>query len=538
MIRMRKRITCIILAFVLAVSAPLTSVLKVRAAALPVSSSGSAEAMMALLDILINALVVGGGAEYVANYDNDMDLLDAFLKVGKNLVPVGTAPGDMTFEMSDGSTITLDDLVIGVEEGTLALPDVQQWGQYRVFYKEDYSAMLEEWEKSGGSPDSKPDSEKEPSFDKLKALEIGAAALSAVGAFFGMIWNNEVDDLDPNTYFSLEGMDGFTARDVSLQSGTYSYHAKVSTVVNDYTDGCSLGKSCSAVFILEDLINGRSAVFYDLSNTSLSIVRLYYNQGKSSYSSPSIIKSRCGNVRSGGAITFYGKSCSANVPIFLNYDSCINYIKTGKGYENAENYKAAIYDNDALISSISASLSPWTGRRISPTTLHKTYTGTKSAYETEIKPKTETQTDTQTNTEIYRETVSKIITETIVEPETGTNPGTGTTPGTGTDPEPGTDPGTGTETDPEADIQKYKRDLRLVFPFCLPFDFIALLDTLDAEPVTPCFDFPVVVPPLDINMTVKIDLAWLDDVAELIRLFETIGFIFVLISITHKMIKW
>ncbi len=533
-----KRILVSALALVLAVSAPLTSVLKVRAASLPVSSSESAEAMMALLDILINALIVGGGAEYVANYDNDMDLLDAFLKAGKNLVPVGTAPGDMTFEMSDGSTITLDDLVIGVEEGTLALPDVQQWGQYRVFYKEDYSVMLEEWEKSGGSPDSKPDPEKEPSFDKLKALEIGAAALSAVGAFFGMIWNNEVDDLDPNTYFNLNGLDGFTARDISRQSNGHGYTLRASSVHemtgSQYCKYCESQEYSYGYSVSQSVFN--RICIKNSSGTGWFIYQKEYIDKVCSY----VIIHACGAeeaVRS-SLNALDGPTMSANVPIFTSPDDADNYIKTGKGYEKAVNYKPAVYDNDALISSISVSLSPWTGRRISPSTLHKTYTGTKNAYETEIKPKTDTQTDTQTNTEIYRETVSKIITETIVEPETGTNPGTGTTPGTGTDPNPGTDPGTGTDPEPDTDISNYKVDLRMVFPFCIPFDFIALLNVLDADPVAPCFTFPVVIPALDYREDVKLDLSIFDDVAKVIRLCEKVSFIIFLMFATSKVIRW
>lgn len=212
---------------------------------------------------------------------------------------------------------------------------------------------------------------------------------------------------------------------------------------------------------------------------------------------------------------------------------------SGTNYKDAMNYKPIIYDYPALAANISPAFLSWTDTRISPATFQKTYAGVKDAYETQIKPQTDTSTeaDTKTNTDIYTETVNKVIPENLVKPETGTGTGTGTKPDPGTDPGT-TTPGTGTETSPDEDADKYKRDLRMVFPFCLPFDLIALFDALDAEPVTPCFDFPFVVEALDIDMAVELDLSFLDDVAEMIRSLETIGFIIGLITITHKMIKW
>lgn len=109
-----------------------------------------------------------------------------------------------------------------------------------------------------------------------------------------------------------------------------------------------------------------------------------------------------------------------------------------------------------------------------------------------------------------------------------------TTPGT--KPDPGTDPTPG--TDPDVDMSSYKVDLQGIFPFCIPFDFIALLKALDAEPVAPCFDFPVVIPALGYEETVKLDMAIFDDVAEVMRLCETVSFIIFLMFVTSKVIKW
>lgn len=110
------------------------------------------------------------------------------------------------------------------------------------------------------------------------------------------------------------------------------------------------------------------------------------------------------------------------------------------------------------------------------------------------------------------------------------------TPGTRPDPDPGTDPTPG--TDPDVDMSSYKVDLQGIFPFCIPFDFIALLKVLDTEPVAPCFDFPVVIPALGYEETVRLDMSIFDDVAEVMRLCETVSFIIFLMFATSKVIKW
>lgn len=88
------------------------------------------------------------------------------------------------------------------------------------------------------------------------------------------------------------------------------------------------------------------------------------------------------------------------------------------------------------------------------------------------------------------------------------------------------------------DAADYKVELTGVFPFCIPFDFIALLKTLDAAPRAPCFDFPVVIPALDYREDVKLDLSIFDDVAKVIRLCEKVSFILFLMFVTSKVIRW
>ncbi len=124
----------------------------------------------------------------------------------------------------------------------------------------------------------------------------------------------------------------------------------------------------------------------------------------------------------------------------------------------------------------------------------------------------------------------------IYWPSADAHPLPSTTPGTTPDPDPGKDPTPG--TDPDVDMSSYKVDLQGIFPFCIPFDFIALLKVLDAEPVAPCFEFPVVIPALGYEETVRLDMSIFDDVAEVMRLCETVSFIIFLMFATSKVIKW
>lgn len=107
-------------------------------------------------------------------------------------------------------------------------------------------------------------------------------------------------------------------------------------------------------------------------------------------------------------------------------------------------------------------------------------------------------------------------------------------PGGDTDPDPDPEPG----TDPDPEMSNYKVELTGVFPFCIPFDFIALLKVLSAEPEAPRFALPVVIPALGYEDTFYIDMSIFDDAAEVMRTFEKISFLVFLMFATSKVIRW
>ena len=89
-----------------------------------------------------------------------------------------------------------------------------------------------------------------------------------------------------------------------------------------------------------------------------------------------------------------------------------------------------------------------------------------------------------------------------------------------------------------ADEESYKvLGLERVFPFSIPFDFIAVVNLLNAEPVCPEFTFRVYNPISRQNIDATMSFERFEAVAQVIRIAETIGFIVFLILITRSLIR-
>ena len=144
------------------------------------------------------------------------------------------------------------------------------------------------------------------------------------------------------------------------------------------------------------------------------------------------------------------------------------------------------------------------------------------------------------------------------DPDPDPNPDPTTTPAV--NPEPSTAPkpsGTpenpdDTDTDTDINPDDYKADLRLVFPFCIPFDLVHLIQAFEAEPEAPVFEFPVDIELndpfagsersakkiVDYHHTFELDMSDYEPVIKIFRIFEIIFFIIGLLLITRQqMIK-
>ena len=103
------------------------------------------------------------------------------------------------------------------------------------------------------------------------------------------------------------------------------------------------------------------------------------------------------------------------------------------------------------------------------------------------------------------------------------------------------------DTNTDVNPDDYKADLRLVFPFCIPFDLVHLIQAFEAEPEAPVFEFPFDLELenpwtgkkiLDYHHVFKLDMSDYEPVIKIFRIFEIIFFIIGLLMITRQqMIK-
>ena len=92
----------------------------------------------------------------------------------------------------------------------------------------------------------------------------------------------------------------------------------------------------------------------------------------------------------------------------------------------------------------------------------------------------------------------------------------------------------------ESNSEENKRLFRLVFPFCIPFDIIDLVQLLNAEPEAPYFELPIQFDVLGsvVDYTFVLDFAEFEILAKVIRVFAMLFYLYGLMVLTSKVIKW
>ena len=145
------------------------------------------------------------------------------------------------------------------------------------------------------------------------------------------------------------------------------------------------------------------------------------------------------------------------------------------------------------------------------------------------------------------------------DPDPNPDPDPDPNPNPNPDPDPDPDPNPTGSPDPEptkapeedsssdVDPKDYAIDLRQIFPFCIPFDLIHLLNVLDAEPEAPRFEIPIDLEAdnpftgkkiVDYHTKIVIDMSDYEQPIKVIRIFEVMFFILALLLITRdQMIK-
>ena len=135
--------------------------------------------------------------------------------------------------------------------------------------------------------------------------------------------------------------------------------------------------------------------------------------------------------------------------------------------------------------------------------------------------------------------VNKFITglKTSETPEPSPNPDPNPEPNPNPDPS-NPDNGDGDNSgDSDVDKGSFVRDLRTLFPFCIPFDLIDCIRLFNAEPVTPKIEVPMHFAFVDVDYTWIIDLKDFDGVATVCRSMFLILFIVGLVLITRTLIR-
>lgn len=563
---MQKRISALLLAMVIVIGSVLGgNTLKVKAASATVAMSPelAAEFYMVLLQVAETAMHVSGANNGFNNKEAmeaigdgvqgyfvtsmsegvDFEFQTTDGQTFKSYSNSGYPGGLVEYTTADGQTYKLsgDKFTTLLLNGTITLdpdiyndtddePTVDKDDEYVKNMKAMFDAKWEELKEigfddgSGGDPTPSPSPDPKKVFTKIALVSLGTSLIAVAGAFVKDLYDGKIDGLEYSDYLSnvenvperyFKGQyDYNSSGEVLIKGSCYNYFDKLNNGLSFYyeVDTSYPGKIC---FV--DSGTGPSLYVYNADKNALvsshisakRFVKKYYNRvdydGADTFS----------GISSNSSVTSHKAIFYFNIPVFSTQAQALAFFQTGDltGLLNGEPY-----DFPDLVKSVPEVLQPLTGTKFSPSLLP----GINTAVSNAVKSLPETSTDTKANTETYKETMTSTITD--VAPKTEVVPQPSTTPGTET--------GDGFEGD------SYKRDLRLIFPFCIPFDFIHFIKALSADPVAPCFKIPIKLDSLGIDMVLELDLAWMDPIMEIFRLGELGCFVIMLMASTKKMIGW
>lgn len=557
---MQKRISALLLAMVIVIGSVLGgNTLKVKAASATVAMSPelAAEFYMVLLQVAETAMHVSGANNGFNNKEAmeaigdgvqgyfvtsmsegvDFEFQTTDGQTFKSYSNSGYPGGLVEYTTADGQTYKLsgDKFTTLLLNGTITLdpdiyndtddkPTVDKNDEYVKNMKAMFDAKWDELKEigfddgSGGDPTPSPSPDPKKVFTKIALVSLGASLIAVTGAFVKDLLDGKVEGIDPTVYY---GQEYFTGELEKNADGNYFIHGYIKTHIlgNDGSETYRFYTMDESYFYVTPMVAAISDSTGMLSlytyNSSMSVIRYkafyisYDINGKPLSSSTTSYISTVGSSK-GLEIEY-----SLNIPVFDSQEHARAFFVSGDltGLLNGE-----AYDFPDLVKSVPEVLQPLTGTKFSPSLLP----GINTAVSNAVKSLPETSTDTKANTETYKETMTSTITD--VAPKTEVVPQPSTTPGTET--------GDGFEGD------SYKRDLKLIFPFCIPFDFIHFIKALSADPVAPCFKIPIKLDSLGIDMVLELDLAWMDPVMEIFRLGELGCFVIMLMAATKKMIGW
>lgn len=515
---MQKRISALLLAMVIVIGSVLGgNTLKVKAASVAVSEDFAVELTMMLYNLLETVAISSGIKDGLDDYESGSSLYDAFIASVESMAEPPFYDSYITME--DGSRITIKEALDQADSmlgsNALKLPTSETFAKYRVI-----SGTGGNEPDPTPTPSSDPDSTPVPDtgykdpFTYIQDVLVSSTLLSAMAGIFADLYAGKIEGIDPTEYYlnSKENLPTNFFDGSYLSTGEYYIQ-----FTQQFSLGpriCTFSGTNTNLYygLVFSMINGGDYLydicFYSKSN---GVFRSYVSM-------PSTV-SYNGSVQNGNASCVYlgGSNCTSttNLPVFDSQQSMINFYKSGdtSGLLNGE-----AYDFPDLATSTAERLQPLTGYEFAPGRLP----GINAALSTAAAALPEPGLDPAENTEAYKNALNAALTAALPEPAPEPEP----------EPDPSPDPGT------DGEGESYKRDLRLIFPFCIPFDFIHFIQALSADPVAPCFKIPIKLDSLGIDMVLELDLAWMDPVMEIFRLGELGCFVIMLMAATKKMIGW
>lgn len=557
---MQKRISALLLAVVLVAGSVLNgNTLKVKAASATVAMSPelAAEFYMFLYQLTETAMHVGGANKGLDSKEGMETLRDGVIgyysvsgeknvdfeikttdgRTFKSYSNSGYRGGLVEYTTADGHTYKLsgDKFCTLLLNGTITLdpdiyndtdeePTVNDDDEYVKNMKAMFDAKWEELREIGFKDDSgdptpspSPDPEKKP-FKNIALVTVGASLVALAGAFVKDLFDGKVEGVDPDVYIP-DGM--FTGYPTESNAGKINIYASYF-----YNNSSTLSEEkYSYNATNEDCFYFLASYGTTASGSYILKPGIYYiSSGRTVFPSYSYLQDDLGNAFTFNWISYpvpdsgyrFGNyTIVSNIPIFAHF----GFDAYCKGDTSMLLHAPDIYDFPDLVKSVPTVMQPLTGYEFAPGRLRNVNQALADAA-TKVQP--ETGTDTAAATKTYTDTMTDTMTK--VAPKTEVNPLPSTTPGTET--------GDGFKGD------SYKRDLKLIFPFCIPFDFIHFIQALSADPVAPCFKIPIKLDSLGIDMVLELDLAWMDPVMEIFRLGELGCFVIMLMAATKKMIGW
>ena len=502
---MQKRISALLLAMVIVIGSVLGgNTLKVKAASVAVSEEFAVELTMMLYNLLETVAISSGIKDGLDDYESGSSLYDAFIASVESMAEPPFY--DTIITQPDGSQMTVKEALDAAEStlgsNALKLPTSETFAKYRVI-----SGTGGNEPDPTPTPSSDPDNTPVPDtgykdpFSYIQDVLVAGTLVSAMAGFFADVYQGNVTGIDPVAYYYPDNAFYFSDYHMNAD-GTFTPKGFLKSVNPEDTYLYSVSGNLDGKIVgyLDTAIPREDQRIMNFKPYALPSFYSRYVNGNCVYTGPSNYKSY-----------IYFTNFSLNFPVFETEAQADAFLKTGDltGLLNGE-----AYDFPDLATSTAERLQPLTGYEFAPGRLPGINAALSTAAAALLDP--------AENTEAYKNALNAALTAALPEPAPEPEP----------EPDPSPDPGT------DGEGESYKRDLRLIFPFCIPFDFIHFIKALSADPVAPCFKIPIKLDSLGIDMVLELDLAWMDPIMEIFRLGELGCFVIMLMASTKKMIGW